>query len=273
VIRVLALLGATLLAGCGGGVADPAPLRSPTHDRIVSIDYCADQMVLGLAARHRIAAVSHEATADPLFAGRLAGDLPRVRPDAEAILALRPTLVVRSYAGGARLEALLTQAGVRVFTLPYAGTLAEVRAGVVASGTAMGATAAATARVRQFDRELAGGAAGTRTALYTTPGDYTAGPGTLINEIVQRGGWRNAERRDGWHRLDAERLIVSPPALLIRAFGESTAHQTDRWSGSNHHALRSAFARSAEVAIPGSWVACGNWRAGHAVARLREVRQ
>lgn len=257
-----------LMAGCGTE-ADTSDRPIPGTDRIVSIDYCADQMVLGLVERNRVAAVSPEAAADPLFAGRLAGDLPRVRPDAEAILALRPTLVVRSYAGGARLEAMLERAGVAVFTLPYSGTVAEVRAAVVASGQTLGAEGAARARLRQFDRELAGAAAATEFALYTTPGDYTAGPGTLINELIQRGGWRNAERRDGWHRLDAEGLIANPPELVIRAFGESRAHQTDNWSGSNHRALRSAFAESAEAAIPGSWLACGNWRVGHAVARLR----
>jgi iron complex transport system substrate-binding protein len=263
------LLGIFLLSSCGTGPAGYHPVSSTSTDRIVSIDYCADQMVLGLAAPERVAAVSHEAAADPLFAGRLAVDMPRVRADAEAILALRPTLVVRSYAGGARLEAMLQRAGVRVFTLPYADSLDAVRAGVLASGEALDARPAAEARVRQFDQEVARVDPVGGLALYTTPGDFSAGPDTLIGEMIHRSGWINAERRAGWHRLDAERLIANPPQLVIRAFGESKAHRTDNWSRSDHAALRNAFANSAGIAIPGSWVACGNWRIGHAVTQLR----
>lgn len=261
-----ALLPLLLLTGCAGA----APLPDG-RDRIISIDYCADQMVLGLVASDRITAVSHEADADPLFAGRVASGLRRVRPDAEAILALRPTMVVRSYAGGPQLDAVLRQAGVRVLTLPYAGTLAEVRSGVLRSGLALGSGATARERLAQFDRELGNGEGSGATALYTTPGDYTAGPGTLIDEVVTRAGWRNAETRSGWHRLRSEQLVAAPPTLVIRAFGESRAHRTDQWSGSQHPALRQAFAASREVDIPGSWLACGNWRIGHAVARLRGV--
>lgn len=265
------LLAASLLAGCGAGSVGAGPSPAAAAPRIVSIDYCADQMVLGLVERDHVAAVSHEAGADPLFAGRLAGGLPRVRPDAEAIIALRPTLVVRSYAGGVRLEALLRQAGVRVFTLPYASTLAEVRAGVLASGAALGADAAARDRVRRFDRDIGHAGNTGPTALYTTPGDYTAGAGTLIDAMVRQAGYANAERRDGWHRLDVETLVRRPPALVIRGFGESGAHRTDRWSASGHHALSAAFHTSQSVDIPGSWLACGNWRIGHAVARLRRT--
>jgi iron complex transport system substrate-binding protein len=255
-----------LLSGCTG-----AERATPLGERIVSIDYCADQMVLGLAERRRIAAVSHEAANDPLFAGRLATGLPRVRPDVEQILSLRPTLVVRSYAGGGRLETALARAGVRVFTLPYAATLADVRRSVAASGVALRAQGAAQQRLARLDRELAAAPAARDSALYTTPGSYTAGPDTLIGEMIDRAGHRNAEQRPGWHRLDIEQLVTQPPRLIIRAFGESSAHQTDRWSSSDHRALRAAFADSQQVSIPGSWVACGNWRIGHAVARLRQA--
>lgn len=268
--RALILLLAVMVSGCGSA-AERTLAPPPATDRIVSIDYCADQMVLGLVERNRIAAVSPETAADPLFAERLARALPRVRPEVEAILALRPTLVVRSYAGGERLEAMLRRAGVPVLTLPYAATLADVRAGVASSAAALGAGDAAARRLAQFDHETRPSVQAPARALYTTPGDYTAGTGTLIDEAIRRAGWHNAETRTSWRRLDAEGLIARPPALVIRAFGESRAHRTDLWSGSAHQALRRAFGGSTTVDIPGSWLACGNWRIGHAIAAMREA--
>lgn len=107
------------------------------------------------------------------------------------------------------------------------------------------------------------------SALYTTPGDYTTGGSTLIDEAMRAGGLTNIERRTGWHRLQTESLVSNPPALVIRAFGEAAAHRTDSWSGSDHAALTHAFASARHLAIPGSWVACGNWRIGHAIAAMR----
>jgi iron complex transport system substrate-binding protein len=258
-----------LLCGCAG--TEHAPTG---RDRIVSIDYCADQLVLGLVDRTRIAAVSREVTADPLFAARLASGLSRIKPDAERILALRPTLVVRSYAGGSRLEAALRRAGVRVHTLPYAESVADVRRSVLASGDALNARVAAAARIAILDRELGSPSRPSGlTALYTTPGDYTAGSVTLIDDAIRQAGLRNAEHRAGWHRLSVEQLVAAPPALIIRAFGEARAHRTDRWSGSDHQALRRALAGQREVHLPGSWVACGNWRIGHAVTAMRNAAQ
>jgi iron complex transport system substrate-binding protein len=262
-----------VLAGCGQGVEPTANTLTSGNERIVSIDYCADQMVLGLVERDRIVAVSNDVEADPLFAGRLAGDLPRVRPDAETIIALRPSLVVRSYAGGPRLEATLRRAGVRVFTLPYAGGMEAVRAGVIMSGRVLGAEAAAAQRLARLDSVLAASKPAGVRALYTTPGSYTAGPDTLVGDVIERAGFTNAEQRLGWRRLDIEGLVLSPPQIVIRAFGESRLHQTDRWSSADHSALQSAFAESRVVPIPGSWVACSNWRIGEAVATLRATRR
>jgi iron complex transport system substrate-binding protein len=266
----LACLYMLILSGC----VMPGPGRQTAEERIVSIDYCADQLVLGVVERARIAAVSNEADADPLFSARLSVGMPRVRSDAEHILALRPTLVVRSYAGGQRLEAALERAGVRVHTLPYATTLEDVRAGLITSGRALGAEPAMATRLARFDRDVRQASLRSpMTALYTTPGDYTAGTATLIDDAMRRAGLRNLERRAGWHRLSTEALVASPPAIVLRAFGEARAHRTDRWSGSDHRALRRAFRQSRQIVLPGSWVACGNWRIGHAVAAMRNRQQ
>lgn len=276
-MRVALVCGmAVLTAACV-----PAPPASQAGERragyrIVSIDYCADQMLLGLVPRNRIAAVSVDAASDTLFAGRHAGGLPRVRAEVERILALRPTLVVRSYGGGPRIEAMLERAGVPVFTLPYANDVATVRDGIVAAGEALSAQAMAQTRVASFDRAIARArtsAGPSGRALYMTPGDVTTGPGGLIADLLGQAGYRPFEARSGWHRLPVERMVSDKPDLVVRAFFDNAVHQQDRWSSSGHAVLAGALRDVPSVSVPGATLACGNWLAGDALTAIAGARQ
>ncbi len=265
-IRAAASFGLLLVAGCG--VPSPPALNAT---RVISIDYCADQMVLGLVSSQHIAAVSRDVEADPLFSRPLARGLPRTDANVERLIALRPSLVVRSYAGSPRFDAVLARAGIPVFTLPFADTLDAVRQSVRASGAALNARARAEERLAEMDRQLATAqrlGARSRDALYTTPGSYTSGNGTLIDELLRSAHLRNVEERAGWHRLNIEALVTRPPDIIVRAFGESQRHQTDRWSSQSHAALAEVMRHRPTIEVPGSMVACGNWRIGEAVEML-----
>ena len=102
-VRLLSLLSAALVAACG--TTPPGPLPEGPASRIVSLDYCADQFVLGLADRERILALSPDAGKDFSYLRAEASGLPTVRPRSEDVLALRPDLVVRNYGGGPRAAA------------------------------------------------------------------------------------------------------------------------------------------------------------------------
>ncbi len=253
-----------------------APVASPTRpERIVSIDYCADQMVLGLVTRERIAAVSVDVASDPAFSLPRASGLPRVRAEVERVLALRPTLVVRSYGGGPRFAAAMERAGVPVFTLPNAATLDDVDDVMAAAGERFGARAMAARRRGELATALANArqrAVSSGTALYVTPGDVTTGPGSLIAELVGAAGYRSYEDKPGWHRLPVERLLADPPDLVVRGFFETVAHRQDRWTSSSHAALRRAVADVPTVAVPGSELSCGNWLIGRAIERVAAAR-
>lgn len=264
-----ALVGALSASLSLCGCARLHPVASGT--RIISIDYCADQMLLGLVARGRIAAVSVEADNDPAFAAPLARGLPRIRADAERILALRPTLVVRSYAGGPRLEAALRRAGVAVYTLPYVASPNDVVAAMTSSGRALGAERAATARVAEWRASLMRAQSlprGYSTALYLTPGDVTSGPDSFVARLIGVAGYASYDGRSGWNRLPLETITARPPALVVRAFFDSKANRQDHWSSSSHAVLRRALAGRRSVTIPGGEVACGNWLSSRALDRL-----
>ena len=266
---------ATTLSACNAAPTDhSAKTGSP---RIVSLDYCADQMLLGLVPKSRIAAVSVDVRSDPLFAEPLSKGIPRVRPDVERVLALRPTLVIRSYGGGPRIEAALRRAGIPVFTLPYADDFDGIRQAITASGVALDAAPAAARRLAQFDAAIASATAASNTppptALYVTPGDVTTGPDSLVGRLIAAAGLTSYEQRSGWHRLPMEKLIDEKPDLVIRGFYDSPMHQQDRWSSSAHRVLRASIKSVPQVTVPGSEIACGNWLAGNALRRLSQAKR
>lgn len=268
------MIGMTALGACA-----PLPaMPSGGGERIVSIDYCADQMVLGLVERKRIAAVSRDVTSDPDFSLKLAGHLPRVRPDVEAVLALRPTLVVRSYGGGPRFSEAMERAGVPVFTLPYAASLTEIDGLMATAGAALDAQARAGQLRREFRTALVESAQVRRTepparALYVTPGDVTTGPGSLVAELIEQAGYASIESRPGWHRLPLEQMTRTKPDLVVRAFFESPTHLQDRWSSAGHRALAEALRGVPQVLVSGSELACGNWRTGAALRRIAAAQR
>lgn len=270
--------GSAILAATALGACAPLPAPGQEGDRIVSIDYCADQMVLGMVGRERIAAVSRDVASDPDFSLTLADGIARVRPEAEAVLALRPTLVVRSYGGGPRFAEAMERAGVRVFTLPHAAKLADIESSLAIAGAALGAERRAERLRGEFRSALALAARARhgrppQRALYMTPGDVTTGPGSLIADMLGAAGYASVEGRPGWHRLPLEQLAAAQPDLVVRAFFDSPAHRQDRWSSAGHGALAEAVRHVPQVTVSGSELACGNWRTGAALRRLAIMRE
>ena len=176
---------------------------------MVSLDYCADQYVLGLVERSRILALSPDAGEAFSYLRAEAVGLPAVRPRAEDVLTLRPDLVVRSYGGGPRAGAFLARAGVAVLQINYASDIESVRVGVRHAAAALGVPARGETLIADMDARLERAqavVADTRT-LYLTPAGVSAGSRTFVHHLIRRSisetpsvGWtccacRGCERR------------------------------------------------------------------------------
>lgn len=262
----------TLLAALTG-CQQRAPL--PALRGVASIDFCADQMTLGLLPRDEIRAVSFETDSDASFSKPLAKGLPRLRPQLEDIVALRPAVVVRSYGGGAKLDRQLEAVGIRVVQLGYPLTLDEVRTDVLRVGGELGAGARARDRIRGFDVELAAAKRHPRergTALYVTPGDVTTGPGSLVAEAIAAAGYAPYRTQPGWSSLPIEQMVRKAPDVVFRAFFDSARYRQDYWTSSRHPVVRRASAKAIDVEVPGAWISCGNWLTGHAIAKLADAK-
>lgn len=255
-----------ILAGC----QPRAPL--PERRGVASIDYCADQMVLGLLPREQIRAVSFEADSDASFSAPRAKGIARIRPQLEDIARLRPAVVVRSYGGAARLDRQLEKMGIRVVQLGFPNNFAETRADLLRVGTELGAVRRAQRLASDLEQQLAAAQhsapANTPSVLYVTPGDVTTGPGSMVAEIVAAAGYTTYRKQPGWGTLPLEALVRRPPDVVMRAFFDSPRYRQDHWTASRHPVVERATQSVKDVEVPGAWISCGNWLAGRAVHAL-----
>ncbi len=263
------LVGCLLLSAC-----EPSfPTDSPGQ-RIVSLDYCADQFVLGLADRANILALSPDAAASFSYMRDAAEGLPVVRPRAEDVLALKPSLVVRSYGGGPNARGFFERAGVAVAQIRFADNIAAVREVIRHAARALGAPERGEALITGMDARLraARGRRPDTRALYMTPAGYSAGPGTLVDDAVTAAGLGNFQTRRGWHPIPLEDLAYETPDMVARAdFGEGTNHD-DAWTPFRHPVAQRAMRTVPVAAVDGATTACGGWFVADAVTALATLR-
>jgi len=265
--RIGALL-ALWLAGCAPPVP-PATAPPAAPQRIVSLDYCADQFVLKLADRAQIAALSTSADSAFSYMRARAAGLPQVRPRAEDVLGLRPDLVVRSYGGEANIAALLARARTPLAQLAYGEDFEAVRGNIRAMAAAFGHPERGEALVAEMDARLAAiRPAQRRTALYMTPAGFTTGPGSLVDELLRAAGLENFETAPGWRPLPLERLAGERPDMVATGFFDTHSTATDSWSSARHPLARRQLQARPVVALDGAWIACGGWFLVDAVEAL-----
>lgn len=250
---------ALCVAACAAPQA-PAQGRDSVPRRIVSLDYCADQYVLKFADRDQIAALSPDAVSGFSYLREEARGLPRVRPNAEDVLALRPDLVVRSYGGGPRIEEFLARANIPAAQLLFADDVAGAHENMRAIARTVGRPERADAAIAAMNAQLARAkhAARGRSVLYLTPGGVTAGAGSFIDSMITQAGFVNYVREPGWRALPLEDLTSRAPDLILFAtFPSSQA--TDLWSSARHDIIAQRLNGAPRVMIDGAATACGAW--------------
>ncbi len=255
-----AILPALLLAGCaappqgGGG--------------IVSVNPCADAMLVQLVPASRIAAISHysqdpAATSLPLA---VAARFRTTAGTAEEVIALSPDLVVASSFTLPATRDAYARAGLKTLYLDAPQTIAASEAQIRQLAGATGAGAAGDRMVAAIDAAMtdtAGGAA-TKPALLYIAGDLATGAGTLLDAMMRHVGLANAAAGYGLHftgRLSAETIVAQPPAVVIAPADGRAA------------ALRHRLLPDVPVArFPRHLVNCGGPAIPAALRRLSAIR-
>lgn len=244
--------------------------------RVFSADYCADQLVLALADRGEIVALSVDAEKDFSYMRAAAAGLPQARADAEQIAARRADVVLRYWGGdAARLERL----GVMVVTLDYASDFDGVKRNIATAAKALGQPRRGQALVRTIDERLKALAARGRlhlSALYVTPGGVTAGKGTMIDAIFTAAGVTNTASENGlsyWPPLSAEALVADPPEFMVTGFFRANSERINHWSAARHPALRRAIEATPRVDLATDVLSCPGWFSLDAAEAIRKAAE
>ncbi len=249
------------------GVAESRPLR------VMSLDQCGDQYAMALSPEATLALSPRADDPDSWMKAEVSR-YRRVRPTLEAAIAFQPDVVVRYWGGEPRLLAALERRGVRVLTIDDATTMEGVRANVIKVAEGLGQRPRGDAIAISMDERLerARPAAGqTRSsALYLTPGGFTAGKETLVDAILTAAGFANLATSSGYAPVSVERMALSPPKRFILGFFD--LFRSD-WRGPGRHpVVRGAAKGRIAARLPASALTCPAWFAADAAVMASEGR-
>lgn len=236
--------------------AAPAAARAP--QRVVSLNLCADQLLLAVADRAQIAGLTPNAPKPQLSAAaaQVAG-LPVLGESAEQVLAIRPDLVVGMPARRSAIMTALQNERYRAIDLRSAQNFPQIARNIRLVARAVGhpdrgeaLVRDMTARLQALPRPGRG-----RIAAYYQRRGFLTGSGTLIDDLMQRMGLGNLATRLGkgpLAQLSLEELVAAQPDLLI--LESESARVADQGTEMLHHPALAGIPR---IYLPQSWTVCG----------------
>jgi iron complex transport system substrate-binding protein len=236
----------------------PSLAEAAAPRRIVSLNLCADQLLVALADPGQIAALTQYARDTDMSAvAAKAMRIPISQGRTEDVLALDPDLILAS--PGLRQATLAALSGrtYRVIELPAAESYPEILAQIRTVATAVGHPDRGEALIASMNADLARiapvGLA--RVAAYYQRRGYLTGTGTLIDDMMHRVGLRNLATVLGkppLSRVSIEEMVAAHPDYLI--IESATDRVADQGTEILHHP---ALADIRRLRLPEAWTVCG----------------
>jgi iron complex transport system substrate-binding protein len=208
---------------------------------VITATPSSTELVHALGATDRIVGVDEFSTYPPEVAS-----LPKVggfvNPSFEAIVELEPDLVILSKVQD-KLEVALRASGIRTVMLDV-HTIADVRAGLLTVGDALGERAAADAIVAQMDADIEAAAARGRARAQRLRvlaiidrgrgrlGSMVAvGPGAWLDERLALVGGANALADAGkaYIKIGAEEVMRAAPDVIVETVRPGDEGRTVDW--------------------------------------------
>ncbi len=254
-----ATIGTGLAVGLGGNAAVARALP-----RVVSLNPCTDAVLVNVADRHQILALSHYARdAQQSTIADVARTYPITYESAEEVIALRPDVVLTAAHSSLATRTALKRMEIRTELFKVPNSWVENQAQIRRIAQAVGHPARGEALVARIETAMAKGAPrqGDRpvTALVFQPNGFCAGHGTLVDEMMRRAGFVNIAQRYGlkkWGNVSLERLLDDPPEVLLAG---QAAPNAPTWAERilNHPALASVAPRMQRAVFPERLLYCG----------------
>ena len=271
--------GLAMTAGCSA-TPQPRPDSTGRPQRIVSLNPCLDVILVHVADRAQIAALSHYArdSYGSTFAP-LARTLPFTYETAEEVIARSPDLVMTGRHSSLATRNALDRLKIATALFGVPETVAESLEQVREVAALVGHPERGEALIREIEGALVDAAPKPGTprlsALVFMPGGFASGPGTLMDEMMRRTGLENAAARYGLtssRRVPLERIIADPPDVLLA--GEAYPGAPN-WAlrVMTHPALGRVADRMERATFPERLLFCGGPVLIQSAAALSRARQ
>lgn len=248
-----------------------------TPQRIMSLNLCADVLLLHLADRDQIASLTFLAATSPLSPVReQAAGLPVNYGSAEEVVALDPDLVLVHRYSATPLVQALEALGFALWRIDAPASVTEAADQIRALGARIGQPARGQALARQMQAlpERRHAAWQPVTAVYG-PNGMTAAPGSLLHDLMLRAGLRNFAARHalpGTGRIPLELMLQSPPDALVFSGDTAATGDTLAQRSLQHPALQRLAQTLPTRQIPGEYWSCGGPEIRIAMTRLLQLR-
>jgi iron complex transport system substrate-binding protein len=270
----------TAAAGIALGAARAARAEAAAPRRVVSLNPCLDAILVRVADRSQIAALSHYSReAEGSSIAPIAQWLPITYETAEEVIALRPDLVLTAEHSSPATRAALARLGVHTELFGVPTTLEESLGQVSRIGLAVGHPdrgAALVARIRAAVAAAAPAPGERRlTALVYQANGFASAPGTLVDEMMRRAGFINAASRYGLKAtqdVPLEQVLADPPDVLLAGQGHPGA---PTWADRvlRHPALQALSGRVYRASFPQRLMFCGGPVLIETAAMLARARE
>ena len=270
-LRVWGLAVVALLSGCSA----PAPtVDDAKQATILSANPCIDAILVELVDPKRIVSVSHysQRAGSSSMNIAVANRFPANGGTAEEIIAHHPDIaLLGAHTPDATIEAVRA-AGISTHLIGVPASLSDSLEQIDAIGAAVGAPRAAGLLGQQLLSEVgdAPQAADRPSVLVWQSGGLVPGHGTLIADLVERAGFRNASADYGlssWDLLPLEPVVANPPDIIL------TPTNGDTREGRLRRAFAERFGSRTRVhAMPENLLHCGGPTIIRAMRALRAAR-
>lgn len=208
-----------------GGAAEATPRR------VASLNLCADELVLLVAAREQIASVTHLSRNPREFPfWRSARRYPSNDGGLVSVAALRPDLIVTMGGLGRDRERLARRIGARLIDLPYPQSIADIETSVARLGIALDRRPRAAALIRAIRRLRSSAPSRQVDAVFVSGGGLSfAAPGLGAEWMALAG---LSQRSLPNARVSSEMLLTSPPAIALRSdYRSDQSSRAALWPG------------------------------------------
>ena len=245
-------------------------------ERIVSINMCADQLLLALADPDQIVDLSpYAANPTMSFMADKAAQYRHDAAQAETVVALRPDVVLAGSFNDPATLGILTRLGYRIERIDAANSIDELIAQIRQVAALTGHPDRGAALIAQIEaaRQAAVTAALGRlhpTAVVYQRRGYVTGGDTLTGELLSIAGFTNdggalAGTTGGFVSL--ENLVVNHPDYIVASSPDMSA--VDQGTALlSHPVLTGLYPPSRRIVLPQRLVVCGGPSLPAALARV-----